>query len=126
MREIYLDNSATTSASPAVCEIVQKAMLTDYGNPSALHRKGIEAEMYVKEARKRIAATMRVRENEIFFTSGGTESDNWAIIGAARALRRMGSTILTTDYEPPAVSETLILKLRVSTPVAAVNFSVKL
>jgi len=106
MREIYLDNSATTAVLPEVAEIVQRTMLTDYGNPSALHTKGVEAEKYIREARAAIAGTMRVRENEIFFTSGGSESNNWAITGYATRGRR-GSRLITTAMEHPAVSEVM-------------------
>lgn len=107
MREIYLDNSATTAVLPEVAEIVQRTMLTDYGNPSALHTKGVEAEKYIREARAAIAGTMRVRENEIFFTSGGSESNNWAITGYATRGRRAGGRLVTTAMEHPAVSEVM-------------------
>ena len=83
--EAYLDNSATTRCYEEVKDIVVKTMLEDYGNPSAMHLKGVEAENYVKQAAKEIAKTLKVQEKEIFFTSGGTESDNWAVIGTALA-----------------------------------------
>ena len=105
MREIYLDNSSTTRPSRSVVDIVVKMMTEDYGNPSSLHRKGLEAEHNVKEARLQIAETLRAKEKEIFFTSGGTESNNWAIIGTAVAARRRGNRILITSMEHPAVSE---------------------
>ncbi len=105
MREIYLDNSATTKPSAEVIDIVVKTMTEDYGNPSSLHRKGLEAERYMREARAQIAGTLKAKESEIFFTSGGTESNNWAIIGAALAARRRGTHILTTWMEHPAVAE---------------------
>ena len=79
--EIYLDNSATTRCHPMVRDIVVKAMMEDYGNPSSMHRKGMEAEQYVREAASRIAATLKAEEREIYFTSGGTEANNWALIG---------------------------------------------
>ena len=78
--EIYLDNSATTRAFPEVAELVSKVMCEDYGNPSSLHMKGIGAEKYIKEAKAVFAGILKVNEKEIFFTSGGTESDNLAII----------------------------------------------
>ena len=72
--EAYLDNSATTKCFEEVKDIVVKTMMEDYGNPSAMHLKGVEAERYVKEAASAIAKTLKVQEKEIFFTSGGTES----------------------------------------------------
>lgn len=105
MGEIYFDNSSTTRPSKAVLEVVEKTMTEDYGNPSSLHRKGMEAESYIKSARAIIAATLKAKEQEICFTSGGTEANNWAVFGAAYAGRRIGRTILTTAMEHPAVSE---------------------
>ncbi len=105
--EIYLDNSATTRAYDCVAELVSKVMVEDYGNPSSLHRKGVEAEQYIRYAREVIAASMKVSEREIVFTSGGTESDNLALIGAALANRRMGRHIITTCIEHPAVMQTM-------------------
>lgn len=102
--EAYLDNAATTRSFEAVSEIVVKTMTQDYGNPSSMHRKGIEAEAYVKAAAQQIAQTMKVAEKEIYFTSGGTESNNWAIIGTAMANKRKGNHIITTCVEHPAVS----------------------
>ena len=86
--EVYLDNSATTRCSQRVQEMVLRTMDTGYGNPSSLHKKGIEAETYVKNAASKIARTLKVSEREILFTSGGTESNNLALIGAAMANRR--------------------------------------
>lgn len=102
--EVYLDNSATTRSYEEVKEIVAKTMTEDYGNPSSMHRKGVKAEQYVKTAAKQIARTLKVLEKEIYFTSGGTESNNWALIGAAMANRRSGNHIITTLVEHPAVS----------------------
>lgn len=103
--EIYLDNSATTRAFDEVVDIVSRAMRTDYGNPSSMHQKGVEAERYVKESKEIIAKTLKVQEKEIFYTSGGTESDNWAIIGAASAGSRSGKHLITTKVEHPAVQQ---------------------
>ena len=103
----YLDNSATTRCYEEVKDIVVKTMLEDYGNPSAMHLKGVEAENYVKQAAKEIAKTLKVQEKEIFFTSGGTESDNWAVIGTALANSRQGKHIITTPFEHAAVSAPL-------------------
>ena len=76
MMECYFDNSATTRCFESVAEVVNKVMLTDYGNPSSLHTKGVEAEKYVRYAKEQIAKSLKVNEKEIFFTSAGTESDN--------------------------------------------------
>ncbi len=101
--EAYLDNSATTPAFPEVRDIVVKTMMEDYGNPSSLHKKGVEAEAYVKAAAAAIAKTLKAKESEIIFTSGGTESNNMAIIGAARANRRAGKHIITSTIEHASV-----------------------
>lgn len=105
--EAYLDNSATTPVSERVARTVMQAMTQEYGNPSSKHRKGLEAERLVREAREKIAATMHVSPDEIFFTSGGTESNNWALAGAARANRRAGNHIITTAVEHAAVLQPL-------------------
>lgn len=102
--EIYLDNSATTRCYQEVCDIMVKTMREDYGNPSSMHMKGVESEKYIKEASSSIAKTLKVNEKEIYFTSGGTESDNWALIGTALANQRKGKHIITTAIEHPAVS----------------------
>lgn len=107
MREVYLDNSATTRAYECVGDIVRKVMCEDYGNPSSMHTKGMEAEKYIKEAKETLAKLLKVQEKEIFFTSGGTESDNLAIIGAARANRRAGNHLITSAIEHPAVINTM-------------------
>lgn len=101
--EAYLDNSATTRCSEAVRDIVVRTMMEDYGNPSSKHQKGLEAEHYIRDAREMIARTMKVNEKEIYFTSGGTESNNWALIGAAMANRRSGMHLITTAVEHAAV-----------------------
>lgn len=105
--EVYLDNSATTRAYPEVGDIVYKAMCQDYGNPSSMHRKGVEAEHYVKDAKEILAKLLKVNAKEIFFTSGGTESDNLALIGAARANRRRGNHLITSSIEHPAILNTM-------------------
>lgn len=103
--EAYLDNSATTAVTPEVAEFVCKIMVEDYGNPSSMHLKGVEAEKYIREAKEIFAGLMKVSEKEIIFTSGGTESDNMAIIGSALACKRRGKHIITTVIEHPAVHE---------------------
>ena len=105
MVEVYLDNSATTKCFPSVAEVMTKIMCEDYGNPSSMHMKGVEAEQYLKASRHTIAKVLKVNEKEIFFTSGGTESDNLAIIGTALANHRRGKHIITTQIEHPAVLE---------------------
>lgn len=106
MNEIYLDNSATTRVFPEVAELMVKVMCQDYGNPSSMHMKGVEAEKYLKTAKETFARILKVNEKEIFFTSGGTESDNLALIGAAYANNRRGKHIITTEIEHPAVLRT--------------------
>lgn len=105
--EIYLDNSATTRVYPEVAELMFKIMTEDYGNPSSMHNKGVEAERYVVKATAQIAKALKVSEKEIIYTSGGTESDNLALIGAARANARAGKHIITTRIEHPAILNTI-------------------
>lgn len=107
MMEVYLDNSATTRAYECVGDLVRKVMCGDYGNPSSMHTKGVEAERYIKEAKEILAKLLKVQEKEIFFTSGGTESDNLALIGAARANKRRGNHLITTSIEHPAILNTM-------------------
>lgn len=101
--EAYLDNSATTRVHPQVQKLMQELMDVDFGNPSSRHRKGVEAEGYIKEARQRIAATLKVDPKELIFTSGGTESNNMALIGTALAAKRRGNHIITTAVEHASV-----------------------
>lgn len=103
--EIYLDNSATTMVRPEVAKLMYEIMTKDYGNPSSMHIKGVQAERYLREAKEIFAGILKVSEKEIFFTSGGTEGDNMAIIGAALAGRRRGRHIITTVIEHPAILE---------------------
>ena len=101
--EAYFDNSATTRVFDSVRDIVVKTMTEDYGNPSAKHRKGMEAEQYVRQAAADIAKTLKVRDKEILFTSGGTESNNMALIGTAMANQRAGKHIISTKIEHASV-----------------------
>lgn len=103
--EVYFDNSATTRCYDSVKDIVVKAMTEDFGNPSAMHLKGVEAEKYIKSSAESLARLLKVQEKEILFTSGGTESDNLALIGATFANKRSGNHIITTSVEHPAVSQ---------------------
>lgn len=105
--ECYLDNSATTRCTKGVAQVMTEVMCSAYGNPSSLHHKGVEAERYVREARETIAKTLKCAPKEIFFTSGGTESDNLAIRGAAYANARQGRHLITTSVEHPAVLNTM-------------------
>lgn len=105
--EAYFDNSATTRVTESVKNIVVKTMTEDFGNPSSMHMVGVKAERYVKEAKQIIANILKVDEGEIYFTSGGTESNNMAIIGAADANRRKGNKIITTKIEHPSVLNTM-------------------
>ena len=106
MNEVYLDNSATTKCLPEVAALMTHIMCEDYGNPSSMHKKGVEAEKYVRFSKEIIAKSLKVQEKEILFTSGGTESDNIALIGSAYANCRAGRHIITTRIEHPAVMQT--------------------
>ncbi len=105
--EAYLDNSATTRVSETVKDLMVKVMTEDYGNPSSLHMKGVEAERYIREATERIAKTLKVEAKEIIYTSGGTESNNLALIGTAMANKRAGKHIITSDIEHASVLATM-------------------
>ncbi len=105
--EAYLDNSATTRAFDEVADLVAKIMKEEYGNPSSVHHMGLVSGERLAQARETIASTLKVDSNEIVFTSGGTESDNFAIIGAARANKWRGKHIITTSIEHPAVLVTM-------------------
>uniref|UniRef100_UPI004057829A cysteine desulfurase family protein n=1 Tax=Agathobacter sp. TaxID=2021311 RepID=UPI004057829A len=102
--EAYLDNSATTSCSKAAAEKMAELLMLDYGNPSSMHMKGVVAENTINEAKKKIAKTLKIEEKELIFTSGGTESNNLAIIGGAAANRRAGKHVITTKIEHASVA----------------------
>ena len=104
---VYLDNSATTKVYDEVAEKMTAVMTEHYGNPSSLHTVGLEAEKLLKEARKTIASVFGADDKEIVFTSGGTESDNMAIVGAYKSKKRESNHIITTTIEHPAVLETV-------------------
>lgn len=105
--EAYLDNSATTRVSDTVKDLMVKVMTEDYGNPSSLHMKGVEAERYIREATDTIAKLLKVQPKEIIYTSGGTESNNLALIGGAMANKRAGNHIITSDIEHASVLATM-------------------
>ncbi|MFR7989474.1 MAG: cysteine desulfurase family protein [Anaerovoracaceae bacterium] len=102
---VYLDNSATTRQYDRVTAYMKESMDDFYGNPSSLHSFGLDSEKKVRQARKNIAESLGCGEEEIVFTSGGTESDNTAIFGAARSKKRNGKKIITSKVEHPAVLE---------------------
>ena len=103
--EVYLDNAATTRAAKEVVDMVSKVMLEDYGNPSSKHLKGVTAENYIKNTASIIAKSLKCQEKEIVFTSGGTESNNMAIIGAAMANKRKGNHVIVSGIEHSSVKE---------------------
>lgn len=105
--EAYFDNSATTKCFDSVTEIVIRAMNSDYGNPSSMHTKGVSAERYIRYAKDVISKNLKVNPKEIFFTSGGTESDNLALIGTAMANYRCGKHLITTQIEHPGILKTM-------------------
>ncbi|MFI3213395.1 MAG: cysteine desulfurase family protein [Eubacteriales bacterium] len=105
--DVYLDNAATSRCFDSVADVMTRVMCEDYGNPSSMHVKGMQGEQYIRYAKEVIAKNLKVNEKEIFFTSGGTESDNLALIGTALANKRMGNHIITTSIEHPAVLQTM-------------------
>ena len=105
--EAYLDNSATTRCLEEVTDKMVHIMREDYGNPSSMHMRGVEAEKYIKEAKAFFASNLKVNEKEIYFTSGGTESNNLALIGCAMANRRAGNHLITTSVEHASVLNTM-------------------
>lgn len=105
--EIYFDNSATTPVFPCVREVMMRTMEDDFGNPSSMHRKGMDAENYIRTAKTQIAKTLKVDGKEILFTSGGTESNNTAILGTVSANPRLGKHLITSAIEHPSVANTM-------------------
>lgn len=102
---VYLDNSATTKPYSEAVDVMTTVLREDFGNPSSLHTLGIAAEKYIKNARKSLATSLGASEDEVFFTSCGTEADNMAIMGAASARKHQGKKIITTAVEHPAILE---------------------
>ena len=102
-----MDNSATTRTFPEVAELMTRIMCEDYGNSSSMHSKGVQAEGYIRYAKETLARILKVNEKEIIFTSGGTESDNLALIGCALANNRRGNHLITTKIEHPAILQTM-------------------
>lgn len=106
-KEVYFDNSATTRVFDSVRDVMVQSMMADYGNTSSKHMKGVEAENYIKTAREEIAKSLKVKEKEIIFTSGGTESNNMALIGTAMANKRAGNHLITTCIEHASIYNTM-------------------
>ena len=96
--DAYFDNSASTKVSEKAIDIMLKTMREDYANSSAKHIKGVDAEKYVKDAAETIAKTLKVKKSEIIFTSGGTESNNMALLGTAMAKKRLGKHIIIRRF----------------------------
>lgn len=107
MGEIYFDNSSTTKVCREAADKVMEMMTENYGNPSSLHSLGFRAEQELNAARDKVAARLGARPEEIYFTSGGTESNNIALFGAAHARRKRGNRIVTTMIEHPSVLNTM-------------------
>lgn len=107
MREIYFDNSATTRVYPEVAEIMNRVMLTDYGNPSSLHNKGLDAEHYIQKTASILSKILKCTPEELIFTSGGTESNNLAILGSVLARRRYGKHLVVSSIEHASVLSTM-------------------
>ena len=103
MTEVYLDNAATTPISPAVIEVITKEMKNDFGNASSTYELGRKARHVIDQARQKAAKAINAKENEIIFTSGGSESNNTAIFGTARSRVDSGKRIITTRIEHPSV-----------------------
>lgn len=103
--QVYLDNSATTRQYDRVTDTMAEVMRNTYGNPSSLHLMGVEAEKNVRASRKIFAQAIGASEDEVYFTSGGTESDNTVLSGVAQARKRSGKKIITTKVEHPAILE---------------------
>ena len=104
--EVYLDNSATTKPYKEVITVVSEVMESTWGNPSSMHMLGVDAEKYLTQSTDMISQTLRCKPSELLYTSGGTESDNMALIGVAHARKRVGKHIITTAIEHPAILET--------------------
>lgn len=105
--EVYLDNAATTRVCPEAADIAYKTMLETYGNPSSTHTKGREAKAVLDNARKQLAAALDCSPSEVYFTSCGSEGDNWAIINGAESMRRKGLHIISSEVEHDAVRKSM-------------------
>lgn len=101
--KVYFDNAATTRALPEVCDLMTKINTQNYGNPSSVSTMGLEADNILKDSAKKLASLINCNPEEIYFTSGGTEGDNWAVFGTAKGYIRSGKHIITTKTEHPAI-----------------------
>ena len=110
--EVYFDNSATTKVYDEVIDVVVKTMREDYGNPSSMHLKGLDAEHLVSKSAETISKVLKCLPEEIIFTSGGTESNNMAIIGTALAKKRTGKHIVVSSVEHASVSSVMQFLIR--------------
>lgn len=106
--KVYLDNAATTKLCEEAFDVMKKVYFEDYGNPSSLHNKGLDAKGYIKKTKEIIAADLKCEEKEIVFTSGGTESNNQALFSIAKNYKRNGKHIITTRFEHASVYNPLI------------------
>lgn len=103
MKSVYLDNSATTCVDRAVADLIYSVMTKEYGNPSSLHQKGLEAELVMNTAKNQLAQALSCSTDTLYFTSGGTEANNLAILGGAAAHRRQGNKVVISSYEHSSV-----------------------
>ncbi len=103
MAMAYLDNSATTQVTPAVAEVAVELMCNTFGNPASVHSLGLDAHKITEQARETVASFMGCKKEEIYFTSGGTEGNNLAILGGTLAAKRKGNKVITTAVEHPSV-----------------------
>ncbi len=104
---IYLDNSATTPLAPEVANAISQALTNTYGNPSSIHDLGKIAKREMNKAREIIAFSLGCKPTELYFTSGGSESDNWALECGAHSMRQYGNHIISSAYEHPAIKQSL-------------------
>lgn len=104
---IYLDNSATTPLAPEVAEIISQTLINTYGNPGSIHQLGREAKQLMNKSREVISSSLGCKPTELYFTSGGSESDNWALEYGAKLMRPYGNHIISSAYEHPAIKRSL-------------------
>ena len=104
---IYLDNAATTPVCQAAADIAYNMMLTDFGTPSSTHVAGRSAKKALDTARKQVSMALGCQPNELFFTSCGSESDNWAIVRGAQAMSKKGKHVISSTVEHDAVRKSL-------------------
>lgn len=103
MNEVYFDNASTTCVDADVAELILQVMRKDYGNPSSLHSRGVQAQLLVERAQKQVLTALGAKKGQVLFTSGGTEANNLALFGTADAKKRRGNRIITTGIEHSSV-----------------------